>query len=157
MKHRCKKDKNGETAKQGDIKISERKDKKGQPIICVKVTSFDDDAVLSEWEDYEDYLLRVRVGLDLKSHQVHTLQYFVDALNEGKSESTAKIVFDSDIRAINFRFIINSLKQLMGAKSAYTGKETTKIYIKYVRDALKPLESAVKELEGIKEDDYYKE
>lgn len=142
-------------AKIGDIKLSNMKDRKGRPIICVKTTSFDDGANIYEWEDYETHILHTRMGMDLELHEVHTLQHFVDTLNEDKSQRKEKCIFDSDIRAINIGFIINALKQLMGAKSAYTGKETTKIYINCVRKAIELLEEAVKRLDGIKEDDFY--
>jgi hypothetical protein len=138
----------------GDIELSDMKGRKGNPIICIKKQSFDDGAILHVWEDYETHILRTRVGMDLHSHDVHTLQYFIDALAENKTAIKGERIYDSDIRATNLAFIINSLKQLMGAKSPYTRKETTKIYINYVRKAIEPLNEAVKRLEEINEEDY---
>jgi hypothetical protein len=139
-----------ERTKVGDMRINAFT-KKGEIRVglssCTNMTS-------SRWDDYALHLLHTRMGMDSGSHRVHTLQHFIDVLDEDKSVEKEGHIFDSDIRAINLRFMINLLKLLMGAKSAYAGKETTKIYINCVCEAVSLLEEAIKELGQIKEDDY---
>lgn len=131
----------------GDIELSNMNGSKGNPIICIKKQSFDDGGILYEGEDYATHILRTRGGMDLHSHDI-------DALAGNETPIKEKHIYDSDIRATNLAFIIKTLKQLMGAKSPYTRKETTNIYIDYVRKAIEPLNEAVKRLEEINEDDY---
>jgi hypothetical protein len=101
----------------GDIELSNMNGSKGNPIICIKKQSFDDGGILYEWEDYATHILRTREGMDLHSHEVHTLQYFIDALAEKETPIKEKHIYDSDIRATNLAFIIKTLKQLMGIMS----------------------------------------
>ena len=69
---------NKERTKVGAIEISERI---GKPIICIEVkynAKGDED---STWVSYEKELLKTRMGMSPESHQLYSLQHFVDVLD----------------------------------------------------------------------------
>ena len=138
-----------ERVKKGDIRINE--ETKEVEICAGYLDCWDGRS--PRWEAYETYFLHTRMGMDTGSDRVHTLQYVIDVLDKDKSAEKERPIFDSDIRGWNLNFMINSLKQLMGTDTSSTGKETTKIYMKYVREAINLLDDAIRVLERIKEND----
>lgn len=85
-----------EETKVGDIRVINNK-----PEICVQLIDFRDGVRGSEWKDYEDQLLHTRMGMSPESHQLHTLQYFVDALNQNKPQK------EKESHKIRYAFIVS--------------------------------------------------
>ena len=52
------------------------------------------------WEDYETHFLHTRVGMDLGSNRVHTLQHFIDVLDKDNSAEKGSKLMRVEIKDI---------------------------------------------------------
>jgi hypothetical protein len=85
-----------ERVKKGDIRINE--ETKEVEICAGYLDCWDGRS--PRWEDYESHFLHTRMGMDLGSNRVHTLQHFIDVLDKDKSAGKESKLMRVEIKDI---------------------------------------------------------